>query len=222
MARIAPAALVHERATAETPESPGTLKAMGLHDRLLDLQWRQLKNDEAFHADILQLPISQRLKHMALHNAKYTSHFIHNVVDTDRERHQTTLTDAFVIALATANALNQNLGEALCSQVGEASSLQEAGEHMASSLARDPHNAYWIGHCFSYHTGQFAKACESLDHLEGYQYREVIEEANLSLFKAILAEASAMNLDLWSAYDARTSQMGQKSIFVSYRLSDQD
>ena len=47
---------------------------MNARDQLLALQWAQLKHDEAYHKDVVILPLAQRVKHMALHNAKYTAY----------------------------------------------------------------------------------------------------------------------------------------------------
>ena len=49
---------------------------MSVSDHLLTLQWAQLKHDEAYHKDIVILPLAQRMKHMALHSAKYTAYFL--------------------------------------------------------------------------------------------------------------------------------------------------
>ena len=78
--------------------------------QLLDLQWSQLKHDEAYHKDVVILPLAQRIKHMALHNAKYTAYFLEAVERGDDTTMLRVLVDAFVIALATANTLNQDLG----------------------------------------------------------------------------------------------------------------
>jgi hypothetical protein len=86
---------------------------MSVSDHLLTLQWAQLKHDEAYHKDIVILPLAQRMKHMALHSAKYTAYFLTAVDDGDEARFQRTLTDAFIICLAVANTLNQNLGREL-------------------------------------------------------------------------------------------------------------
>ena len=86
---------------------------MPVRDQLLALQWAQLKHDEAYHKDVVILPLAQRIKHMALHNTKYTAYFFEAVENGDETRLTKTLVDAFIIALASANTLNYDLGKAL-------------------------------------------------------------------------------------------------------------
>lgn len=43
--------------------------------RLYDLQIVQLEHDESYHKDVVIMPLAERVKHMALHNAKYVGYF---------------------------------------------------------------------------------------------------------------------------------------------------
>lgn len=185
---------------------------MSVRDQLLALQWSQLKHDEAYHKDVVILPLAERIKHMALHNAKYTGHFLDAIEAGDDVRLAKTLTDGFIIALASANTLNQDLGQDLA-EVGETHSLQAAGQRLASSLRRDESDRLWIMRQFARHTGQLAKICESWDHLEPVPFREGMKACNLALLQAVLADSAGRAIDLAAAYQARIRVIETRSIF---------
>ena len=192
---------------------------MSVQAQLLALQWRQYQHDSAYHADILHLSLARRLAHMTLHHAKYTGHFL-CAEEEDEDQFRTVLTDAFVIVMATANALNQNLGQALeVAGFSDEKTLLDAGRHIAAALSHDPGPGSWIGRRFAYHTAQLAKACESLDHIETYDFRPVMEEANHGLLLATLAEASVREIDLEESYTARISDISQRSIFDDFHVN---
>ena len=185
---------------------------MSVRDEILALQWSQLKYDEAYHKDIVILPLAQRIAHMALHNAKYAGYFAHATVDDDLPRRRATLMDAFIIALATVNALNQDLGDELGGDLGDALSIGELGDRLAVALPRNGDDDVWILRQFASHTGVMPKACESLDHLEAIPFRDLLKGANLSLFKTILADASAYAIDLAQGHRIRLREVEQRSI----------
>lgn len=185
---------------------------MSVRDQLLALQWSQLKHDEAYHKDVVILPLAERIKHMALHNAKYTGHFLDAIDASDDSRLAKTLTDAFIIALASANTLNQDLGKELA-EIGETHSLQAAGEQLAGRLSRDLSDPLWIIRQFARHNGQLAKICESWDHLESVPFREGMKACNLALLQAVLADTSSRAIDLATSYHARIRVIETRSIF---------
>ena len=82
-------------------------------ETLLSLQRSQMRHDESYHQDILSLDVSRRVTHMTLHNAKYSGRFITASDAHDKALFEATLTDSFVICIATANVLGQHLEETL-------------------------------------------------------------------------------------------------------------
>jgi hypothetical protein len=185
---------------------------MSVRDQLLELQWSQLKHDEAYHKDVVILPLAERIKHMALHNAKYTGHFIDAIDSGDAARLSKTLTDAFIITLASANTLNQDLGSDLAA-IGEAESLKAAGEQLADVLPRNASDPLWIVRQFAKHTGQLAKICESWDHLEPVPFREGMKASNLALLQIVLADCAGRAIDIAVAYKTRIRIVETRSIF---------
>jgi hypothetical protein len=186
---------------------------MSLRDHFLRLQWAQLKHDEAYHKDVVILPLAERIKHMALHNAKYTAYFFDAIDEVDQAKLTKTLTDAFVIVLASANTLNQDIGSDLGPSAEAAESFQSLGASLAENIGRDDADDYWLVRNFARHTGRLAKVCESWDHLESILFRDEMKQCNLELLKVILAEASDRQLDLAEAYKSRMRQVEGRSIF---------
>jgi len=185
---------------------------MSVRDQLLALQWSQLKHDEAYHKDVVILSLADRIKHMALHNAKYTGHLFEAIDKGDASRVTATLVDAFIIALASANALNQDLGEELAAVAAERS-LQAAGEQLATALPRDAADPLWIVRQFARHNGHLAKLCESWDHLESVPFRDGMKTSILALLQAVLAESAHRAIDLAVAYNSRIRMVEARSIF---------
>jgi hypothetical protein len=113
-------------------------------EHFLRLQCAQLKHDEAYHKDVVIMPLAQRIKHMALHNAKYTAYLFEAVDEGNDTKLTKTLTDAFVIVLASANTLNQDIGLDLGVAAEKAPSFQSLGASLAEDVGRDDADHYWL------------------------------------------------------------------------------
>jgi len=177
---------------------------------LLDLQWTQLSHDERYHKDVVILPLGERVKHMALHMAKYVG-YVAEIEGDDPERVARVLTDAFIITLATANALNQDLARDLDAP-SRGFDLTGAGQQLARDLGTT-NDVSGLLRAFARHAGALAKACESLDHIERFPFRKAMQESNLALFKLVIAAAAAWSLDLGALYAARLRVVEERSIF---------
>lgn len=181
--------------------------------RLYDLQVEQLSHDESFHKDVVILPLADRIKHMALHNAKYVGYFVDAIDASDDSRFQGVLTDAFIITLATANTLNQNIGQALQAAGGQDTDLKSLGASLRDGTIRDVEGSFGFVKSYARATGQLAKACESLDHMEDVPYVAIMRSTNLDLFKLIVAEAATRSLDLEAQFRSRLRFIERRSIF---------
>lgn len=174
---------------------------------LLQLQREQLRHDEAYHEDILVLDTARRTKHMALHQAKYTARFVAAEEDGDAELFRATLTDAFIISLATANIFAQNLSETLPEGIEDKGGLAALGITLAERTAQPTS----FVRRFSALTGEMAKACESLDHLEDFPFRATLVRANTDMSQLLICEAASRQIDLAAAYAARISDVEHRS-----------
>lgn len=156
------------------------------------LQLEQFKHDEMYHREIARLSTQDRLKHMALHFAKYAG----NVAESgeDEGALKKAVTDTFIIAVSTANILNVRLSDALSSGRSEGLSAS-------------------FGNALAIHAGRMAAACEKLDHLEDVAFRPVIRENTIALFIAALTEAERRGWDIYDLVRARLAGVKKKMIF---------
>jgi hypothetical protein len=180
-------------------------------DELFSMQVEQLRHDELYHKDIVRLPLGDRMKHMALHMSKYGAHLITAAKSDDTALFRHTLVDALIITLASANALNVHIGDNIGASSTPTTSL--LGVRLSNELGRQGDDPYWTAHHFVIASGNFAKACESLDHVEGFPFREGMRDAVLTLAKLTLAEAAVRQINIESCVHDRLRQVEEKSIF---------
>ncbi|TIL83159.1 MAG: hypothetical protein E5Y89_01945 [Mesorhizobium sp.] len=172
-------------------------------DFIYELQLEQLRHDETFHKDVVILPLAERVKHMALHNCKYVAYFFQAA---DAERFAAVLTDAFIITLATANTVNQDLGKAVAEEWASIAELEDVP-------APRPAGQDAFIRAYAITAGQLAKACESWDHLEMAPFNTMMRDSNLALFRLVVSYAAAMKLDLVDLYRKRLRFIERRSIF---------
>ena len=193
--------------SADRDNSPYCAKLL---DRLSEIQWMQLKHDERYHKEITVLPVADRMKHFALHFAKYLGYFSEAIDSENSLLYERALTDAFIISVASANTLNLDLHAAL--KTGE-TGFSERGENTDLPLAP------CVGEPMSFlkqvarHCGRLAKSCESLDHVEAYPFREQMASSILELFRLVVAESSVREIDLAETAKTRLDAIESKSIF---------
>jgi hypothetical protein len=189
-------------------------------DYLYNLQLAQLMHDERYHKDVVIMPLAERVKHMALHNAKYTGYLVEAVDAQDTERIQRVLTDAFIITLATANTLNQDLGKEIALTIEDGQPLTALGTAFAAEVAPPRNDRFAFVKAYARQSGRLAKVCESWDHMENVPFRDLMLQSNLALFKLVVAEAAALDLDLDMLYRARLRVVEERSIFDrTYRVT---
>jgi hypothetical protein len=185
-----------------------------IEEQLLALQWAQLKHDELCHRDILLLPVADRMKHFALHMAKYVGYVAEAIDTSDEQRLERTLVDAFIISLASANTLGLDLGDALARpHRARVEGLKALGLELANELGQREGDSIWLLKQFARHSGRLAKACESLDHVESYPFREEMRASIVNLFKLVAAAASLRHIDLVEKSKGRLEGIEGKNIF---------
>ena len=168
-------------------------------NQLPELQLEQQRHDELAHRDILCLPVQDRIKHMVLHYAKYCGHLAAMSVAYDERRFVSTLVDTAIISLASANTLGMNLAEAVRGKDEMAGVRRAADNHTTS---------FFVG--LARITGTMAKACESMDHLENFNYRGTLEESVTSIALLTFSVAVQNDLDLPALIRARWSRIERK------------
>ena len=150
-------------------------------------QQAQQEHDLKNHFDILSLSRLDRLKHYGLHFAKYAGRFARG--EAEAKSRSETMTDAFLVALSAANALNQALPNV-------DGGTTDGG--VPSDLA------------FTDQAGRFADACEKIDHLE--EFRTIALDANAALVEWIVRRAAADGLDLDALVEERRRQLARRPV----------
>ncbi|MEZ4720291.1 MAG: hypothetical protein R2813_00265 [Flavobacteriales bacterium] len=196
----------------------------GVQEQLFDLQVAQLKHDELFHKEITRLGIHQRLNHMALHFAKYSGKICDCVLNTpDEQNLKRIIIDSFIISVTCANILNFRISDRLISlEEQKFSSLVDLGDDLINRLGIDMHDPLWLVRVFPVVVGEFAKACESVDHLESFSYRESMIDSAARICSLMLVAASQLKVDLVSEVSLRLDEVKKKSIFFDYYMTSLD
>ena len=156
------------------------------------VQFAQFEHDEKYHREISRLPIQDRLRHMAMHFAKYAGRLHEDQAVPQFER---IATDTLIIAISCANILNVDLA-AKSLAVGCADASQAAFTKRLAIAA-----------------GRMAAACERLDHLEDYPFRQAMVDETLAILAASLELFSAQGWKPVQVMEGRLAPIKAKSIF---------
>jgi hypothetical protein len=170
--------------------------APDVRDALERLQLEQFRHDETYHREIARLSTQDRLKHFALHFAKYAGNLAEE--QADRARVQRVVVDVFVIATSCANTLNLRLPEALSQEVAASEPAGDAKDFLMA---------------LTINAGKMAAACEKLDHLEEFPFRATIRAAALALIQSSILFAEARGWNLEDLVHTRLAAVKEKMIF---------
>lgn len=162
-------------------------------DELDAMQLAQFRHDETYHREISRLTVKERLTHMTLHFAKYAGYL---AAGADDRRFRRTVTDLFVIGLSTLNGLNVQIHSAI-------SEMPRANDTSEAELTRS----------VTVLAGHMASACERLDHLEDFPYRQTLRDAALAMVALALAAAQDRGWVMADLVSERLLPVKEKSIF---------
>jgi hypothetical protein len=183
---------------------------------LFRLQREQLEHDQKFHREIAQLSLHARLNHMALHFCKYTGQLADICANGDTNgMRQRTITDSFIISLCCANALNILLEDHTeGAYLENFNDLQGMGRYLAKRLySQAQFGDAWALTSYAVQAGHMARACEKIDHLESFPFREVIVNSVVDLFRIALIYAALNEIDPEESVPARRQEVRRRSIF---------
>ncbi|USI73566.1 hypothetical protein [Sphingomonas morindae] len=169
-------------------------------DLLPALQWHQLIHDEDYHKDVAAMSPAMRMKHFALHLAKYSAYLLDASERGDDALTARALVDSFAIVLAIANTLGQNL----------ACDLPARNQEDLAGQSPD------VWRSFVKEAGILAKACESLDHIEDLAFKVMMKQANARLAVTILRGADQQSIGLIEAYKVRLREVEIRSPFDAF------
>jgi hypothetical protein len=176
---------------------------------MLQIQRDQNTHDLLAHRDILNLDTHTKLKHMTLHFLKYAGKLAEAHDAQSRSSLELVLVDTFIICLATANALNVNLGKAWALSAENLDGLSRC--FCVKGLTVDPLDRALFG--LVKIAGRMAKAIESTDHLERGNPREDLETLIVELSAEVLLLLGSLNTSIEEIVRARWSAVESKSIF---------
>jgi len=159
---------------------------MYMNDQLLNWQRDQYEHDMKYHFDILSLNRSDRLKHYALHFAKYAGRVARG--DDEPKSLLDTFTDALLVSLSTANAIQQK--------------LEYNPEKSNSSFLIRLTDA----------AGRMGDAAEKVDHLE--PFLEIAKAGNQDIFDALCDLGVIEKLDVDLLLNNRRKEIGTRQFFV--------
>ncbi|MEP7348503.1 MAG: hypothetical protein ABI668_00975 [Sphingorhabdus sp.] len=166
-------------------------EAISLDAAVLDLlQWEQFEHDEKYHREIARLTVQDRLKHMALHFAKYAGELF---AEPSEDKFRRLVTDTLIIGISAANTLNIRLADAVGqTDVGNPSDFDRQLVVAA---------------------GRMATACEKLDHLEDFPFRPHISAEVLKIINSSIAVFMDKQWDVTTSIKDRLAPVKAKSIF---------
>lgn len=156
------------------------------------VQLNQFEHDEKYHREICRLSTQDRLRHMALHFAKYAGK-LHDGPDEGAFRQITV--DTMVIAVSCANIMNVDLPLALGTSFPLVSSRMDFARQLSISA------------------GRMAAACEKLDHLEDFPFRSTLKTEALSILLGCVAMFELEGREPVREMMERLAQIKGKSIF---------
>lgn len=163
--------------------------------RLVDwpaVQFAQFEHDEKYHREISRLTVQDRLKHMALHFAKYAGRLFEPLDEATFKR---TAVDTMIIAVSCANILNLAVDREKLPETAALLSREQFTRDLAISA------------------GKIATACEKLDHLEEFPYRQALRAEILQLLGSLIALFESERWKPTLEMHARLAGVKKKSIF---------
>ena len=181
-------------------------------DALMRLQRVQQSHDELAHRDILSFNLHKRLKHMTLHFYKYSGNIEAARLSGDKAALRRILVDAYIICMASANAINVSLGRAL----NVSSNLQNL-DAVAQSFASPFRGKDVFAEALSQFVligGKMAKALESEDHMEDGNPRAVMSDLVPKMATLVLGLLALTGGSIETAVLDRLSAVERKSIFA--------
>jgi len=198
-------------------DKKGNENTLNISDQLIELQKDQKKHDEKYHKEVCALTVHQRINHMALHFAKYTGQLAQISTSSppiNQEMLQRTVVDTFVISMICANMFNLNLSNHI-QEIADKHivNLRDLGMHLGESTKIKKSGFGWYMVSLAVANGNIAKACEKLDHLEAYPYKEEILKNVIEIVKSTMMAAAQLNFDLDTATRQRWEEVAKRSIF---------
>lgn len=155
-------------------------------DMLLDWQKDQYEHDMRNHFDILSLHKEERLKHYAMHFAKYAGRLARG--SREKKPVERTFVDALLVCLSAGNTMHQKLSY----------SPNRSNESFLLRLTDA--------------AGRFNDAAEKIDHLE--PFIDIARLGNQDILNALLDYAVSETVNVEKSLRDRRSELRERQFFV--------
>lgn len=175
---------------------------------MTELQTMQFNHDVKAHRDLLSFDIYSKIKHMTLHFSKYAGKIQASIIENNKIIIEKSLIDTFIICMATANALNKNLGTFLESP--SKISYESIEDYLNKIEDKKSVEEFLI--CLVINTGNLAKAIESTDHMEFGNPRKDIENALGEIFVNTVKTISFLKIEIFKEIIERFNFIENKQI----------
>jgi hypothetical protein len=153
---------------------------------ILEWQRDQYTHDQRNHFDILSLHKQDRLKHYAMHMAKYAGRVARGAQEA--KPIERTFVDALLVSLSAANTLHQKLS-------------YTANQSNETFLTRLTDAA-----------GRMNDACEKIDHLE--PFLDQLNAGNQDVFNCLLDLAAENDFDPDNALQNRRKELSDRHFYI--------
>lgn len=159
---------------------------------VINWQKDQYAHDKRNHFDILTLSKSDRLKHFALHFAKYAGRLARGENAAQKTELQTAI-DSLLVSLSAANTISQRL---------------ETHHNDAKDNREEIFRRYVDA------MGHFCDAVEKLDHAEFDNVRKMLLVSNQELFSIAVLNCQLHNVDIKDELILRRSFLSERAFFA--------
>ncbi|MEQ8507997.1 MAG: hypothetical protein RIB43_03265 [Rhodospirillaceae bacterium] len=191
-----------------------SLPQVNLVEDLRRLQSEQFDHDETYHREIARLSFHHRMNHMALHFSKYVGQIEKARLNNDYALLNKTIIDAAIISLSSANILNIPLWKILeHKDIWNWADCLKAADKLSDIVLPISEDLGWYSSSMMILSGNLAKACESLDHVEDFPFRKEMSKSVEAIFFASVIAADQQNLDVPREIRSRLMSVKEKWIY---------
>jgi hypothetical protein len=186
-----------------------------LEEALYYLQCNQLDHDEKYPKEITNLSLTDKYKHLTLHLAKYHGQLTQAMAARPANLNdiQRLTVDSFIIACSFANNLNVMLAEHLMFTPSHKSFSDYGSSYRGiHNIKKTKSFRYHVHVSYSLVVSNLATACEKLDHLESYNYKDTFIQNVVHLIKLTMALCNYYKIDLELAIAERRREVQRRSI----------
>ncbi len=150
------------------------------------------------------------MRHLTFHVAKYSGRLAAAPSTKETGR---TIVDAFIVSLSAADVLKISFAKEFekLTRMSDHKGLSALGRALDMEGTAD-NVVEWYFRQLALIGARMAKACESLDHMESFPYRDTLSGAVIDLARACLVAASRVDLDLEAAVRRRWEEIEAQRI----------